>query len=262
MSYPASERTGPSMAEADFLADASRLVAWSGQPKAVPASHEGYAALVGRYLDDPAFAATADVVAAGFGLNLTVDRTVGVIAVADADSPLRRPLRELVARSVAPARKAVLGVALLGIARVAYPTPARLEDAVTVARVSVSAVVEYLNRLSARLAETAGDPIAGEPDLAEVHRAWEEMGDARSEGRRASMGTKTGVVRKVCDLLVDSGMARKASDDEGGTYRMTPRFTLLVRSMLAESSLYADLRAAVAGTELIDPSDVDGAVEM
>jgi hypothetical protein len=89
-----------------------------------------------------------------------------------------------------------------------------------------------------------------------VHRSWDAMGDARSESRRASSGTKVGLVHKVCELLVDAGLLRKASEDEGGTYRTTPRLTLMVRSMVTDSDLYADLLAATArvGAEA-DPGD-------
>jgi hypothetical protein len=188
-----------------------------------------------------------------------------VIAVANADSPLRRSTTELVAKSISPQRKALLGVALLGIARVAYPYPGRLEDVTFVGRFSVSGVVEYLNRIVGHLADQAGDPEKGRPDLdlAEVHRSWDAMGDARSESRRVSSSTKGGLVHRVSELLVDAGLARKASDDAGGTYRTTPRLTLMVRSMVADSEMYAALLAATIASvrEEVVASDIDGDID-
>ena len=235
---------------ADTLADAGRLIAWSAQPKETPGTSIDYRSLVLRYLDDPEFAGDTDAVAAGLGLNLIVDAAVGVIAIADADSPLRRSTAELVARSISPQRKALLGVALLAIARVAYPYPGRLEDPTLVGRFSVTGVVEYLNRITAHLADLAGDPEEGQPDLAEVHRSWDLMVDARSEARRASSNTKTGLIHKVAELLTNAGLARKASDDDGGIYRTTPRLTVMVRSMVTDSEMYAALLSAVSDSTI------------
>lgn len=233
-------------AERDRLAAAARLVAFSAAPKESPATSAEYAELMRCYFDDPAFASTADAIAGGLGLNIQADPTAGMITWADSDSFLRRSTAELVTRATTPPRRALLGVALLGIARVAYRNPARLDDPASVATLSIASVVEHIDRLAARLADEVEDPEAGAPDLAEAHRAWAALPGARIGEQRASMSTKPGVVAKVAGLLADAGYLRKASDIDGGTYRTTPRFAVAVRSMLDDSDTYPALLAALS----------------
>jgi hypothetical protein len=246
-------------AEQDRLAAAARLVAFSAAPKESPATSSEYAELMRRYFDDPDFASAADAIASGLGLNVRPDPTAGMVTWADSDSFLRRSTAELVTRATSPPRRALLGTALLGIARVAYRNPARLDDPASVATLSVALVVDHIDRLAARLAEEAEDPEAGTPDLAEAHRAWTALPGARIGEQRASMSTRPGLVGKVAGLLVDAGYLRKASDLDGGTYRTTPRFAVAVRSMLDDSDTYPVLLAALSSMSAdTDEPEADG----
>jgi hypothetical protein len=245
-------------AERDRLAAAARLVAFSAAPKESPATSGEYAELMRRYFDDPDFAVAADAIAGGLGLNAEADPIAGMVAWADSDSFLRRSTAELVSKATNPPRRALLGVALMGISRVAYRNPARLDDPASVATLSVASVVEHLDRLAARLADEAEDPEAGAPDLAEAHRVWAALPGARIGEQRVSMSTRPGLVGKVAGLLVDAGYLRKASDIDGGTYRTTPRFAVAVRSMLDDSDTYPALLAALSSAAEADDGENAG----
>lgn len=245
---------GEIVVDADLLGDAGRLLAFSAQPKETPATSPEYRRLLARFADEPEFALATEAVAAGLGLVIDVHETAGLLAIANADSPLRRPTAEMVARTT-PTRRSLLGVALLGIAAVAYRTPGRLADPGAVSEFSVNSVVDHLDRLAARLAENAEDPEAGRPELAEVHRAWATLNSARAREQRTSMTNRPGLIRKVCNLLVDAGQLRKASDLDGGTYRTTPRFAVTLASMVEDSDIFSSLLAARAASDTGDAGD-------
>jgi hypothetical protein len=234
---------------ADDLTDAARLVGWAARPKERPARHADYTALVRRYLDDADFSVTCDQVATGLGLSLVVDADVGVVAIADADSPLRMPLSDFVKRTTPTGRRALPGLVLLAVAKVAYPHPAHLDDAQRVPRVSVAAVVEYLNRLVERIGEGSPDPDADRPDDGELWRSWHALRQARSHAERTSIAERTGLTKRVCRFLEEHGHLALVSDADGGTWRAAPRFRLAVTSMTEDSVIYGRVLTAAADHE-------------
>src|SRR4051794_3983279 len=111
----------------DDLADIGRLLGFAAKPKELPARSEAYQQLIERYLHDDQFALAADRVAAGTGVALHVDAVAGVVAVAEANSAFRTPLAEF-RKNTYPHERALLGIVVLSVARVAYPTSDRLDD--------------------------------------------------------------------------------------------------------------------------------------
>jgi hypothetical protein len=230
------------------LADIGRLLAYAARPKDLPARTEAYRELVDRYLEDEQFALAADRVAAGTGIALHVDPVAGAVAVADADSPLRMPLAEF-RKNTYPHERALLGIVVLSVARVAYPTNDRLDDDQRVAVVSVSGVVDYLNRLIDRLSEAAAaDPEDSDDSLIELWRQWVRMRQDRFDAKRVSIKDRLGIVKRTCEYLEEQGLLQRRSDEDGGTFRATHRFRLAVTALVEDSDLYAGL------VELIDKS--------
>lgn len=225
------------------LADIGRLLAYAARPKELPARTEAYRELVARYLQDEQFALAADRVAAGTGIALHVDPVAGAVAVADADSPLRMPLAEF-RKNTYPHERALLGIVVLSVARVAYPTNDRLDDDQRVAVVAVSSVVDYLNRLIDRLSEaSAADPEDSDDSLIEVWRQWVRMRQDRFDAKRVSVKDRLGIVKRTCEYLEEQGLLQRRSDEDGGTFRATHRFRLAVTALVEDSDLYAGLVA-------------------
>lgn len=243
------------------LADIGRLLAYAARPKELPARTEAYRELVDRYLQDEQFALAADRVAAGTGIALHVDPVAGAVAVADADSPFRMPLAEF-RKNTYPHERALLGIVVLSVARVAYPTSDRLDDDQRVAVVAVSSVVDYLNRLIDRLSEAAAaDPEDSDDSLIELWRQWVRMRQDRFDAKRVSIKDRLGIVKRTCEYLEEQGLLQRRSDEDGGTFRATHRFRLAVTALVEDSDLYTGL------VELIDKpasptgdADTDGDV--
>lgn len=219
---------------------AAQLVAYAARPKERPARNAAYADLVARYLNDEEFAATADTIAAGLGIDIhDVDAEVGLIASATSDSPLRPPLN-LMALRAGLTRKALPGVVLLAIAHTAFPVRGFLEDPVRVGYVDIDVVVATLNRLAERaLEENPDDVDADRPDQGETWREWLALREARHGQQRSSSGDRRGVVRKVCKFLEDNGHLQAAT--AGTTWRATPRFRIAVRGVVNDSEWYGHL---------------------
>lgn len=244
---------------ADELADASRLIGWSARPKDRPARYaDTYGKLVQRYLDDGAFAETCDAIAGGAGINLHVDANAGVVGVAEADSPWRMPLSEVMKRvggvgeDNVGRRKALVGAILLATAKVAFPQPGHLDDDARVARVSVAGIVEYLERISGRISEEAPDAEAGDPGATALWRAWDVLRRGRSDAKRSSFGDQTGAVKKVCKILEEEGHLMTLSDADGGTWRATGRFRVAVTALVEDSDVYSALIDVDTNTDTTD----------
>ena len=144
---------------------------------------------------------------------------------------------------------------LLAIAKVAYPYPAALDDRDRVHSVSVAAVAEYLNHLVERLDEEAEDRDADAPELVEVWRTWDELRQIRAEALRMSSNDRLGLVKKVCGALENEGLLSSVNDDDGGTWRATPRFRVLVTDLVEDSSLYSELYEITHGDTLGGPRE-------
>lgn len=225
------------------LADIGRLLGFAAKPKDLPARTEPYQELVRRYLHDEQFALAADRVAAGTGIALYVDPVAGVVAVADSDSPFRTPLAEFRKNTYAHER-AMLGIVVLSVARVAYPTSDRLDDDQRVPPVAVAGVVDYLNRLIDRLNEAAAaDPEDSDDQLIELWRHWARMRQDRFDAKRVSIKDRIGIVKRTCEYLEEQGLLQRRSDEDGGTYRATHRLRLAVTALVEDSDLYAGLVA-------------------
>jgi hypothetical protein len=230
------------------LADAGRLIAWAAKPKDRPARHGDYARVVQRYLHSEEFAVTADTIAAGAGLTLTVDAEVGVIAVAESDSPLRMTLADFRYKVGAAERRSLHALVLLAIARAAFPNPAQLDDRLRVARVSVAGVVDYLGRLVGVLEDTAEDPDADAPELVELWRSWSALRESRHDAQRMSGSSRNGAVTKMCRFLEEQGHLVEIDRSDGGTYRVTPRFRVAVITLAEDSGVFADLLSLASTT--------------
>lgn len=229
------------------VADAARLVAYAARPRLTPARDADYADLVRRYGEDDDLRAAAQAIATGQGLWLDVSTDVGVVAVAYPDSPMRMPLSEFSKRALPTYRRAINGIVLLGIAHIAYPEPGHVDDRFRVPRVSVDAVVSYLNRVTTALAADGGDRLAAADDLVELWRAWSDLRQARADQVRTSTSDRAGAVRYMCRFLADAGHLVEVSDSDGGTFRGTGRFRISVRALVEDASVYRDLLAAVSG---------------
>jgi hypothetical protein len=236
------------MTSSDDLADAGRLLAYCAKPKDRPARDAQYQRLLVRYTEEPDFAVVCDVVAAGAGLTLMADDDVGIIATAAADSPLRMPLSHYMARTNPTAGRALSGLVLLAVVKVCYPQPQHLDDALRVGRVSVAGVADYLERQVAEFAGEAEDADADRPEDREMWREWEALRRGRAGAVRASAKDRIGLVKKVCAFLEAEGLLQKASDDDEGTWRATPRMRLVARSIAEDSDLFRALLAAAAPT--------------
>jgi hypothetical protein len=231
------------------LADIGRLLAFAARPKELPARSEPYRALVERYLHDEEFALSAERVAAGSGITLHVDPIAGVIGTADAQSPFRLPLA-VWRRNTYDRERALLGVVVLAIARVAYPSSDRLDDDQRVATISVAGVVDYLNRVIERLSEAAdADPAVGDDALIEVWRHWARMRQDRFDAKRVSIKDRVGIVKRTCEFLEEQGLLQRRDDGDGGTFRATHRFRLAVTSLVEDSDLYTALVGLTADHE-------------
>lgn len=239
------------------LAHIGRLLGFAARPKELPARTEAYQQLVERYLHDDQFALAADRVAAGTGIALHVHPVAGIVAVANADSPFRMPLAEFRKNTYAHER-ALLGIVVLSVARVAYPTSDRLDDDQRVAPVTIAGVVDYLNRLIERLSDAAGaDPEDNDDALIELWRHWVRMRQDRFDAKRVSIKDRLGIVKRTCEYLEEQGLLQRRSDEDGGTYRATHRFRLGVMAFVEDGDLYAGLVELTDQPTMQSPAETD-----
>ncbi len=243
------------------LADAGRLIGWAARPKDRPARSVSYREVVDKYLDNQEFADLVDQVAVGAGLTIIVDRAVGVVAIAEEDSPLREPLSSFMKK--ANVSRAMAGLVILAIVKTAYPLEGQIDDAERVPRVSVYAVTDYVNRLVEGIAASAGDPDADHPENSELFRAWSALRHARSELVRSSTKDRPGLVNKVCQHFENEGLLTRPGPEDGGTWRVTPRFRIVAKSVIEDSAIFTRLmlltQQAQDGTTdaMAAPLDVD-----
>lgn len=217
--------------------DVGTLLGWAARPRETPARHEEYRRVVARYRSDPDFAALADAVLSGAGLELFVDSRDGAVVTATPDSPLRATVSDVVKRTQ-PAHRALLGAVLLGVARTAYPEPVMVDDPDRVAVFTTRAVVDTLNRaVELQAAETQSD---GDVDdrLVEVWRHWRALTEARPNAQRRSVNDRLGLTNKVCRFLAEAGYLTPRGDVDGGTWQARPRFRHTVAALCEDSELY------------------------
>ncbi|MFI5960446.1 hypothetical protein [Cryptosporangium sp. NPDC051539] len=219
-------------------ADVGRFVGWAARPREVPGRHEDYYRLVGRYRNDPDFAADVNDFFNGAGMYLTVDERDGIIATAQADSPLRVTTADLMKRAQ-PHHRAVIGAVLLAVARVAYPETVMLDDPDRVAVFTTQAVVDVLDRAAQRHADSSREDASIDENDVEAWRRWSELAAARANAQRRSTGDRQGAVNRVCKFLADSGYLTSRGEVDGGTWLARPRFRHVVSDLAEDSELYA-----------------------
>ncbi|OHV48669.1 hypothetical protein [Pseudofrankia sp. BMG5.36] len=252
---------------ADAL-DLGRLLAWSARPRESPARHDDYHRVVTRYLQDPDFAQAADALFTGAGLQVIVTAADGVIVTAEATSPLRLPVGDVVKRA-SPHHRAVVGAVVLAVARTAYPEPSMLSDPDRVAVFTAQSVVDTLDRTAQAHAERNGQDGELDEDRVEMWRRWQALAAARPNARRRSVSDRQGVVARVCRVLTEAGYLTARGETDGGTWMSRPRFRHAVAELCVDSDLYAlvngfaeqepDRLDPASGPEQADPDgDDDG----
>lgn len=245
----------------DDAGDIGRLLAWAAKPRDLPVNNEDYDRLVNRYRRDPDFAAVADATFAGAGLDLVVDDQDGVIAVAQSDSPLRVTLTDVMKRAQ-PHHRALIGAAVLALARTAYPDPPMLDDRHHLPVVTTQAIIDTLDRAAQAHADHATDDAPADDAEVEVWRRWLMTATARANAQRRSGSERTGIVNKACRYLAEAGYLTQRSDVDGGTWSVRPRFRHAVAALCEDSDLYAELNglltaATVPVDELTADADAD-----
>lgn len=246
------------MTAMEKVTSASRLLAFGWRPKLTPARDDDYRTLLRLYQADPAMQEALLAVAAGLGVTvLEVSERAGVVLGGDDDSVFAVRMTEYARRTGSEQRAAdrvLHGLAHLGAAAMAFPRPADLADETYVGRVSVERVDAFIREAARRLEEQAKatgeetDPPASRPMLETAWRAYSRRnatGDTK-DGRRLAASTQ-GMVAKALAYLADQGFLTKQSDDEGSTYRTTPRYQVQVRE-LAETAAYEELLALGVST--------------
>ncbi|MDT0310149.1 hypothetical protein RM780_24805 [Streptomyces sp. DSM 44917] len=238
-------RAAPPLTAAD-AADAARLVAFGLQPRLPAARDAEYAALLRRYLEEPAFGRIADAVAAGLGLIvLEVSPRAGMALAAAEDSVFAVRMGEYARRTSSDTADRFLhGLAHLAVAALAFPRPADLADDGYLGRITVNGVEAFVRQACHRLAERAEtqgentDPATDAPGLEAAWRVYARRSTtgATKDARRLAAST-TGIVGKAVAFLADSGFLQRTGDESGGSYRTTPRYQIQVRDLAAGAAM-------------------------
>jgi hypothetical protein len=218
--------------------DVGRILAWASRPRETPGRHDDYHRVVARYRNEPDFAATVDAVFSGAGLYLTVDERDGIIVTANADSPLRVTVTDIMKRAQ-PYHRAVVGAVVLAVARAAYPDGAMLDDPDRVAVFTTQSVVDTLDRAAQQHADATDEDGGVDEGGVEVWRRWLALPEARPNARRRSANDRPGVVNRVCRFLTDAGYLTARGDTDGGTWLARPRFRHAVNALAEDSELFA-----------------------
>lgn len=234
---------------------ASQLISYGLQPRLRPASSPLYAELVERYQGDVAFRDLAEHIAEGLGLVvLDVGATSGMTLAAVPGSPFELRLSDY-RTNLSGDDRLLHGLIHVGIAAYAFPTPASLADD-DVRQASVQAVESFIRSACVRLQEQAGDADPS-TDQRETEQAWRlylrRQPTRDTADGRVGVSTTTGMVKYALERLVTAGLATRASDADGGTYRLLGRYRVGVRE-LAATTAYRELMEAmtVADTERDD----------
>jgi len=229
---------------------AAQLLGYGLQPRLRPASAPQYAELIERHQSDVAFRDLVEHIADGLGLVvLDVGGTSGVALAATPGSPFELRLTDYRANLSADDRL-LHGLIHVGIAAYGFPTSASLTDD-DVRQASVQAVETFLRAGCLRLAEEHGDadPSTDQPETEQAWRLYLRRQPTRDTADgRVGVSTTTGMVKFAFERLVAAGLATRASDADGGTYRLLGRYRVAVRE-LAATAAYRELLDALAGAE-------------
>ncbi|WP_228455006.1 hypothetical protein, partial [Streptomyces alkaliphilus] len=228
------------------VTDAARLVALGLQPRLQPARDADYATLLRRYHEEPAWARLCDAVATGLGLVvMEVSPRAGMAVAAAEESVFAVRIGDYARRAAADSADRFLhGLAHLAVAALAFPRPADLADEGYSGRVSVVGVESFVRQACAVLEERAAergentDPASDTPELEAAWRVYARRSatGATKDARRLA-GSTTGIVGKAVAFLADSGFLQRTGDENGGTYRTTPRYRLQVRELAGTAAM-------------------------
>ena len=225
---------------------ASQLVGYGLQPRLRPASTPLYAQLVERHQGDVGFRDLVEQVADGLGLVvLDVSTASGITLAAAEGSPFELRLTDYRANLSADDRL-LHGLIHVGIAAYTYPTSASLTDD-DVRQAAVAEVEAFIRAACLRLQERAGasDPSSDQPETEQAWRLYLRRQATRDTADgRVGISTTGGMVKYAFERLVSAGLATRASDADGGTYRMLGRYRIGVRE-LAANAAYRDLMDAM-----------------
>jgi hypothetical protein len=211
-------------------ANATRLVRFGLDPGVLPARSDEYRELVSACLADPAFRAEVEACAEALDVELLhVDSTVGAV-LAPAGGSLFAPswtwLREQAKVQPTAENRMIVGVLVVGIAALCYPSAARLNEPGMV-RFTAADVDTLLRRHAQMLAE--GDTVLEDG----LETAWQtytaRKAVARTKGGK--MLAKDCTVRlseQVCDVLASQRLLHRSEEGGAVHYRSTDRFRHLV----------------------------------
>lgn len=233
------------------LADPVRLLRYGLDPNVPPARSDEYRELIAACLADPAFRGQLEDAAVAMDLAvLHVDTTVGVVVAPQGSSvftPTWSWLRERAKIQPTADNRMIVGVLLVGVAALCYPSAAALSDP-GLRRFTAVDVDRLLRRHAQMLAD-------GETVLEDgLDAAWSVY-----TARKAVARTKGGkllakdctvrLAEQVCDLLASQRLLLRSEEAGAVAYRSTDRFRHLVSrhaSTLAYRTLIDSDAATVA----------------
>ncbi len=252
-------------ATAELSADAGLLVRMSLNARSGPLS-EDHAALVGRFLAEPALRGATEATIDGLGLRLVHASQEGglLLTSAGGDSPFRMRLADYFPRQTTGVqRRMLLACAMVASFVAFFPRPEDLEDSnERLRRRDVDDVDRLVRDVSARLdrrgARERGeelDPPIDEPDLARAWTVWRQTSNSKkgADGREREVGTRQVVVRCL-DLLAEQGLLRTIV--KGETYASTRRMQAMARELVGSLAW-----SQVAPSHPETPEHADAAAE-
>jgi hypothetical protein len=242
-------------ATAETARDAGQLVRMSLAARSGPLSEE-HAALVARYLAEPALRSATEATIDGLGLRLVDASAQGglLLTSTGSDSPFRMRLADFFPRQTTSVqRRMLLACAMVACFVAFFPRPEDLEDSnERLRRRDVDDVDRLVRDVAARLdaeARARGeelDPPIDEPDLARAWTVWRRTSNSKkaADGREREVGTRQIVVRCL-DLLAEQGLLRTIV--KGETYASTRRMQAMARELVG-SLAWSQVAVAHPGT--------------
>jgi hypothetical protein len=218
------------------------------RPKQLPGRDVVYGELVRRYAQDSSFKQLTNSVASGLGLMvLDVSTQAGAVLAATDESVFEIKMdsyaRQSKIRERRETEKVLHGLVHLATAALGYPRPDDLANDTYIGRVSVEQVdgvvreaCRILDERAAK-AEQNNDPLSDAPELEQAWRAYARRpaAAATKDGRLASDTTR-GMVSRALRFLAEQGFLVPINNEQGGTYRTTPRYQVQVRELAADSA--------------------------
>jgi len=237
---------------------AAELICFALQPKVARGADERYSELWSEYRTDEGFRDAVDAVANGLGLLVVDAPDQGLIVTPMEKSPFSFRLVDY-QPGLDPTRRMLIGLVQLGIAAVAYPREADLEDDIVVRR-SAEQVERFLRGACQALADSeVRDPEAGE--VAEEGLAWRAYLAMPASLRSKRGGYKAdctlGIITRAFSWLVEQGMARSVK----GGYQLLDRYRVQVREVAGHMALDR-LRALVDPEQVVQEAPGESEVDL